>query len=492
MHKRFRCGLVTLTKNGKVKKLGLDNGGGSRWCDWFNKSMTLKDVHRLIRNIFKLEADTECETSLYDFKLQPLDFNQYRTFFEYIRKQGLNRAIFDFAASNNNPVRKSLLANEKKAKKKKSNTAISREETSVQTITSSSTTSIEFMHVEDEQDFDRQQIANSSYGNWWIIFDFYHCNFIYLDYSLINSIREDVRDLLSQNDYDLVLISLFENTSLIHEYSCLIIDALKQRIGLSKTDFQAIKQADITFHSNCLNNTYNICELTLELLQRETHKFSHIQLYSMICESFTSFFLNLQIIRTQWFNRVENYNDANLVSSSLVKLEASSVSQCDLDKTIEISRQDHRENVNLFQQLLEYARDLLSAMHGPSLSTFYDMIQSIIVDVESIQSTINMCDPKSISSAKQMMISVKFRYTKKFDSKAFASSIYQITRSAKQAYQKTLRAICDLLSYLTNYQIQSVRRKLENTDADNHDQIKIVSVKSESLPHHVGIGNKSN
>ncbi|CAF5199343.1 unnamed protein product, partial [Rotaria magnacalcarata] len=87
MHKRFRCGLVTLTKNGKVKKLGLDNGGGSRWCDWFNKSMTLKDVHRLIRNIFKLEADTECETSLYDFKLQPLDFNQYRTFFEYIRKQ---------------------------------------------------------------------------------------------------------------------------------------------------------------------------------------------------------------------------------------------------------------------------------------------------------------------------------------------------------------------------------------------------------------------
>ncbi|CAF4088989.1 unnamed protein product, partial [Rotaria magnacalcarata] len=251
MHKRFRCGLVTLTKNGKVKKLGLDNGGGSRWCDWFNKSMTLKDVHRLIRNIFKLEADTECETSLYDFKLQPLDFNQYRTFFEYIRKQGLNRAIFDFAASNNNPVRKSLLANEKKAKKKKSNTAISREETSVQTITSSSTTSIEFMHVEDEQDFDRQQIANSSY-----------------DYSLINSIREDVRDLLSQNDYDLVLISLFENTSLIHEYSCLIIDALKQRIGLSKTDFQAIKQADITFHSNCLNNTYNICELTLELLQR--------------------------------------------------------------------------------------------------------------------------------------------------------------------------------------------------------------------------------
>ncbi|CAF3968216.1 unnamed protein product [Rotaria magnacalcarata] len=475
MHKRFRCGLVTLTKNGKVKKLGLDNGGGSRWCDWFNKSMTLKDVHRLIRNIFKLEADTECETSLYDFKLQPLDFNQYRTFFEYIRKQGLNRAIFDFAASNNNPVRKSLLANEKKAKKKKSNTAISREETSVQTITSSSTTSIEFMHVEDEQDFDRQQIANSSY-----------------DYSLINSIREDVHDLLSQNDYDLVLISLFENTSLIHEYSCLIIDALKQRIGLSKTDFQAIKQADITFHSNCLNNTYNICELTLELLQRETHKFSHIQLYSMICESFTSFFLNLQIIRTQWFNRVENYNDANLVSSSLVKLEASSVSQCDLDKTIEISRQDHRENVNLFQQLLEYARDLLSAMHGPSLSTFYDMIQSIIVDIESIQSTISMCDPKSISSAKQMMISVKFRYTKKFDSKAFASSIYQITRSAKQAYQKTLRAICDLLSYLTNYQIQSVRRKLENTDADNHDQIKIVSVKSESLPHHVGIGNKSN
>ncbi|CAF3122441.1 unnamed protein product [Rotaria socialis] len=418
MHKRFRCGLVTLTKNGKVKKIGLDNSGGSRWCDCFNKSMTLKDVHRLIRNIFKLVITIPQE---------------------------------------------SLLANEKKAKKKKSNTPISREETSVQTITSSSTTSIEFMHVEDEQDFDQQQIA-----------------------------KEDVRDLLSQNDYDLVLISLFENTSLIHEYSCLIIDVLKQRIGLSKTDFQAIKQADITFHSNCLNNTYNICELTLELFQRETHKFSHIQLYSMICESFTSFFLSLQILRTQWLNRVENYDDANFVSSSLVKLEASSLSQCDLDKTIETSRQDHRENVNLFPQLLECARDLLSVMHGPSLSTFCDMIQSIIVDVESIQSTINMCDPKSISSAKQMMVSVKFRYTKMFDFKAFTSPIYQITRPAKQAYQKTLTEICDLISYLTNYQVRSVKRILENTDADNHDQIKIVSVKSESLPHHVGIGNKSN
>ncbi|CAM4960051.1 unnamed protein product [Rotaria socialis] len=478
MHKRFRCGLVTLTKNGKVKKIGLDNSGGSRWCDCFNKSMTLKDVHRLIRNIFKLEADTECETSLYDFQLQPLDANQYRTFFEYIREQGLNRASTVIYVCTHKVItipQESLLANEKKAKKKKSNTPISREETSVQTITSSSTTSIEFMHVEDEQDFDQQQIANSSYN-----------------YSLINSIREDVRDLLSQNDYDLVLISLFENTSLIHEYSCLIIDVLKQRIGLSKTDFQAIKQADITFHSNCLNNTYNICELTLELFQRETHKFSHIQLYSMICESFTSFFLSLQILRTQWLNRVENYDDANFVSSSLVKLEASSLSQCDLDKTIETSRQDHRENVNLFPQLLECARDLLSVMHGPSLSTFCDMIQSIIVDVESIQSTINMCDPKSISSAKQMMVSVKFRYTKMFDFKAFTSPIYQITRPAKQAYQKTLTEICDLISYLTNYQVRSVKRILENTDADNHDQIKIVSVKSESLPHHVGIGNKSN
>ncbi|CAF4895845.1 unnamed protein product, partial [Rotaria magnacalcarata] len=41
-------------------------------------------------------------------------------------------------------------------------------------------------------------------------------------------------------------------------------------------------------------------------------------------------------------------------------------------------------------------------MNNPSLSTFRDMTQSIIVDIESLQSTINLCDPKSLSNAKQM------------------------------------------------------------------------------------------
>ncbi|CAF3649041.1 unnamed protein product, partial [Rotaria sp. Silwood2] len=52
MYKKFRCGLLIRTKDGKIKKLGLENGGGSRLCDWYNKDMTLNDIYLHILNIF--------------------------------------------------------------------------------------------------------------------------------------------------------------------------------------------------------------------------------------------------------------------------------------------------------------------------------------------------------------------------------------------------------------------------------------------------------
>ncbi|CAF1291078.1 unnamed protein product [Rotaria sp. Silwood1] len=231
MHKRFRCGLLMLTKDGKVKKLDLENGGGSRLCDWFNKDMTLNDIYRLILNIFKLgnltkinvdnfisqflfygsQADTELETSLYDFQLQPLDVNQYETFLEYIDRNGLNCTKYSFINS-------------------------------------------------------------------------------------INSIMKNIDDLMSQNSYDGILIKLFENMCIIHGYSFLTINAIKQQIRRSKKDFQSIKQSDITLYSNCLNNIYISCELTIKLLKRQKNRFSHIPLYSMTRESFIEFYHNLKFL----------------------------------------------------------------------------------------------------------------------------------------------------------------------------------------------------
>ncbi|CAF4425611.1 unnamed protein product [Rotaria socialis] len=519
MHKRFRCGLLMLANDGKVKKLGLENGGGSRLCDWSDKSMTLKDVHHLIRNLFKL-ADIERETSLYDFKLQPLNFNQYRTFFEYIDQQGLNCTstviyVCTHEGSNNNSARKSSLVNEKKVKQKTLNSSISREETSVETITSASITSMQFNRVDVEQNFNQQQIANSSY-----------------EYSLliaISSIMKNLREMISKNRFYTVLMKLFENMSIIDGYSCLLINSLKQRIALSKTDFQLISQSEIILYSNCLNNFLTISESTVKLFKGQKNRFSNIELYSTIRESFIVFYHNLKILHTNWIKRVEKYDEANRVSSSFVRLEpptssnsnTQSLSQCNIGKAVETSSKDHRETANLFQQLLKCARDLLNTMNNPNLSTFRDMIQSIIVDIESLQSTINICDPKSLGNAKQTVNSIKFQYTNKFDADALTSPKYHITRPTKQACEKTLTAMCDLLSYLTNYQIQTVadprkssnlssayvlidsqekvenrlsiqshKRKLEIVHADNHGHIEIKSIKRESLPHHIKIENK--
>ncbi|CAF4399729.1 unnamed protein product, partial [Rotaria sordida] len=81
---------LILMHDGTLKKLDLENGGGARVCHWNNKDMTLNDIHHIILNIFNMAADTQLETSLYDFKLNRLDVNQYATFYDYIYHNGLN------------------------------------------------------------------------------------------------------------------------------------------------------------------------------------------------------------------------------------------------------------------------------------------------------------------------------------------------------------------------------------------------------------------
>ncbi|CAF4902169.1 unnamed protein product [Rotaria sp. Silwood1] len=151
-------------------------------------------------------------------------------------------------------------------------------------------------------------------------------------------------------------------------------------------------------------------------------------------------------------------------------------------------------------------------MYASRLSTFRTMMKSIIIEIESIKSNINIHNSESLLNAKNIVIALKTQYINKFNSNAFTSSVYQITRPVKQAYQKTLRALCDLITSLTNYQtkavenyrkssnwsstsllitdqeqleqrqlIQSYKRKSDTLHADNHDQNEIPSTTRTSL-----------
>ncbi|CAF1511152.1 unnamed protein product, partial [Rotaria sp. Silwood1] len=416
-----------------LKKLDLENGGGSRSCQWNKKDMTFTEVHYILLEVFKLD-DTELETSLYDFELKPLNTSQYQTFDQYINHNGLNL----------NSTIIYLCTNEIHA---------SRTSTSTHT-TSSSAISTAHKNINIEQDFNQQQIHHSSSGY----------SFVYA----INDIIKHIHYLINKNIFDETLINVFENIYMIHGYVNLSIDSLKHKMEQSNQHIQLINQSDVNLHSNILNNTYDICQSTHTLLNMIKNKYDHTEHYLIIVDSFNQFYQNLK--------------------------------------------------------LLSYARDLLNAMYGSRLSTFRIMVKSIIVEIESIQSNINVYNFESLHNARNVMISVKTRYTKKFKPDAFASPVYQITRPVKQAYQKTLTAICDLITFVTNNQMRAIedhkknsnqsstslsitgrkqwknkqpnrshKRKLENLHTDNHSQNEISSYSSSehaSLPQYIDKENK--
>ncbi len=54
MNRKFRCGRLIRTNDGTIKKIELDDGGGSRYCTWDDKDMDFETVHHRLLNIFEL------------------------------------------------------------------------------------------------------------------------------------------------------------------------------------------------------------------------------------------------------------------------------------------------------------------------------------------------------------------------------------------------------------------------------------------------------
>ncbi|CAF1264946.1 unnamed protein product [Rotaria sordida] len=278
MYKKFRCGRLILMHDGTLKKLDLENGGGARVCHWNNKDMTLNDIHHVILNIFNM-ADTQLETSLYDFKLNRLDVNQYATFYDYIYHNGLNcnSTVIYLCTNQVNNI------DESKTKEKEHTTTTSTsKKISKQSTISLSTTSVECKNIIDniEQDSDECNSHNTS-----------------SEYSFVNSINKllkNIRELINQNNYDENLIQLFENISMIYGYVYLTIDSLQEYIQSLNEDVRLNRKYNITLHSTCLNNIIDICESTEILFNLNNNKFRYIEHYSIISDSFIQFYQNLK------------------------------------------------------------------------------------------------------------------------------------------------------------------------------------------------------
>lgn len=92
--KGFRCGRALLFPDSTIKKLGFEQVGGSRFCDWYHNYMNFENVRNELVRMYNLGrsfdiliallfirpiGEVECEISLYDYRLKPLDQDKYST-----------------------------------------------------------------------------------------------------------------------------------------------------------------------------------------------------------------------------------------------------------------------------------------------------------------------------------------------------------------------------------------------------------------------------
>ena len=63
--KRFRCGRAVLSLDGKVKKLSLEQGGGSRYCLWYHSYMNFESVREELVRLYKLSKFSPIDPSIF-------------------------------------------------------------------------------------------------------------------------------------------------------------------------------------------------------------------------------------------------------------------------------------------------------------------------------------------------------------------------------------------------------------------------------------------
>ncbi|CAF1475892.1 unnamed protein product [Adineta steineri] len=464
MSKRFRCGRLMFGRNGKVRKMNLARGGGTRFCEWNNSDMNFKDVHQSLLNIFNIQA-TKFKTSLYDFQLKRLDVNQYNTFSEYIQKYGLS--------SNNQQVNNQpdiqTQPNKKNQRKKQARAArmtlkIEEMKPLVTETTPRAITWNQYepvLKIELDEDDEEEENHQTSSNNTYAGYSFKESS---------NTLMMIVWEFISDNSFDQILIQLFEYTCSVQGYVCLTIDPLKQKMSLLHENIQSIDKADIEWHSHSLDNINNICKSIKKLLGENMDKFGPNEIYSTFNEKFSQFHDNLKILRHQWYEFVKVYNGSSehlppsihSVESIIptvphsVESIASTVSRSDNQSVSEdhseLIFQTKKKNDVLFKRSLKCFKQLLDAIKYLQLPTVNSLIISMVGEIKSIESNIDLADTQSIDDALKAIVSLKKRIIIKFKPESFPPSTHTNFRQIKRAYKKTVQIIVDIIKSLKIYE----------------------------------------
>ncbi|UJR17453.1 hypothetical protein I4U23_004348 [Adineta vaga] len=405
MSKKFRCGRLLLTRDGRIKKLDLGNGGGTRICDWPDDSMTLDGVHNRLLAVFS-SIDKKHQTSLYDFQHQPLDIQQFKTFTDYMNKYGLNRnstVVYLCTSEFINEIPKSK-----------------------------------------EIELESLSITQSKSSS---------------DYSFINTsndLMNNIRELMNQHPSDKILINLFENLCLIHGYVYSIILPLQQLSEQSN-------ESEITLYLNNLNNIYEIFQSTKLLLHDNIVSFCQTKLFPITRSLFFQFHNNIKILRNRWSKYVEKKNQVN-TSITLSDTETDSQEKSFKQKPRKQIRKQRGKNFILFRSILKWFHYLVRVLKNKRLPLFRLCVTHAIEKVKSLQIRINLSDEASICQAKKVIESIKNQLNRKYHELEIDSTGSEPDPAIHKTQSSTMRVIRATLTSLYRYQTKISPQNQEKTD----------------------------
>ncbi|UJR20025.1 hypothetical protein I4U23_023159 [Adineta vaga] len=396
MTKKFRCGRLLLTRDGRVKKLDLGNGGGTRTCDWTDDYMTFDDVHRQLLTVFSF-INKKHQTSLYDFQHQPLDVKQFSTFTDYINKYGLNRnstvvylCTSEVDDDHNTPINIPIANNNH---------------------------SLSIMKNEPEDNTPNTRSKSSSNE-----YSFIHVS---------NDMMKNIRELINQNPSNKALNKLFENLCLIHGYVFSIIIPLQQQSS----------ESEAKLYLTNLNSIYGIFETTKSLLHENIDQFRYMKLFSMIRSSFFQFHNNIKIIRNRWMKTVECTSSSSSTMSDITpknmnknekKLNESSLSTF----AIPIDEKT-KEKLKLFRPTFEVLRRLLAFT---SKSKYFLEYSEFLIDslekMRVIRLNINLSDLSSIRDGERLLSAMRQRFSRRLNNQTFKQS-----KSDQRVYRWSIQVL---------------------------------------------------
>ncbi|CAF4552349.1 unnamed protein product [Rotaria sp. Silwood1] len=457
-------------------RVELEDGGGTRFCNWEPINMDFEDVHHRLLNIFSL-GESKSKTLLYDFQRQPFDTTQYKTFLEYFNKNGLNcnSTVIYICIDQGTDDDNSTTLTRIKTPSKSDSLNPQQNRISIQSEATSTITPVKNKYVDKYEESDQEQTFRSSS--------------VYTFENSINDLVNNIHSLISQIGFDETLIQLFESICIVRGYIRSVINPLQQQIKHLNENFKLINKSEMILYSNCLNNVSDICQSIETLIKSNKKKFDHIEQFSMIVYSFFKLYENLKILYNQWFECVEKSNNRSNIPSSSFIHPVESIPSPSSHSNIQVSTKDHyeinEENSNkrsqtslppsrqtssslarepsddetdekfrLFRQLFSRLSNLFHLLTSQALLSYSEMVDLTVHELKSLRSNLELCNYNSILDAKKQILSIREKYYKEFSEYFSEDSKYKTSAQVTRAYDFIMKAIQRLLGSLNDYQSQ--------------------------------------